>query len=112
MNIARLTVMSLRVCTSRTVPRWSVKVSGDESVLRYRIWVLTLNFSRKGTVASSGVLQMTIPSRERSASVCFVGVGGTDGEGTSASGGAVEGAAVSSGVVDGAGSGGAPPGVL
>jgi hypothetical protein len=30
MNIARLTVMSLRRCTSRTTPRWSVNASSDD----------------------------------------------------------------------------------
>jgi len=61
-NIDRLTVMSLRLWTSRTTPRWSVKVSWLSVVLRYRIWVLLLNFNKKGTLASSGLRQMTIPS--------------------------------------------------
>ncbi len=39
-----------------------VQVSSLSWVLRYRSWVLILNFSRNGTCASVGVSQMTIPS--------------------------------------------------
>src|SRR5436190_6608433 len=66
MNMARLTVMSLRSCTSRVTPRWSVYVGSVSCVLRYLSWVLMLNFSRNGTCASGGVSQMTMPSRYRS----------------------------------------------
>src|SRR5262245_26301423 len=66
MNIARLTVMSLRVCTSWLTPRWSVNVSSLSWVFRYRSWVLMLNLRRKGTLASAGVSQMIIPSLYRS----------------------------------------------
>src|SRR5687767_1080337 len=69
MNIERLTVISLRRLTSRTVPRWSVKVSSDESEFRYLTWVLLLNLSRNGTLASSDVFQIIIPSWYRSTSV-------------------------------------------
>ena len=61
-HIERFTVMSLRVLTSRTTPRWSVKVSSESVVLRYRTCVLRLNFNEKGTFTSSGVCQMTMPS--------------------------------------------------
>src|SRR6185369_2984997 len=73
MNIVRLTVMSLRVLTSRTTPRWSVNVFSESVVLRYRTCVFRLNFIRKGTVASSGVCQITIPSWYRSMRFCFAG---------------------------------------
>jgi len=61
-GIARFTVTSLRAWTSRTTPRWSVKLRSLSSVLRYRNWVTMFNFSRKGTLSSSGVFQMMIPS--------------------------------------------------
>src|SRR5258705_4154020 len=80
MNIERFTVISLRVCTSRTTPRWSVKVSLLLFVLRYRSWVLTLNFSRNGTFESSGFSQITIPSLYLSSAglSCVTGAGGDE----------------------------------
>src|SRR5213078_86391 len=80
MNIERFTVMSLRRCTSRTTPRWSVKVSLLFVVLRYRSCVLTLNFSRNGTFESSGFFQITIPSWYLSSAglSCVTGVDGDE----------------------------------
>src|SRR6266850_8358000 len=80
MNIERFTVISLRLCTSRVTPRWSVKVSWLFVVLRYRSWVLTLNFSRNGTFESSGFFQITIPSWYLSSAglSCVTGVGGDE----------------------------------